>query len=160
MLTLKQQVSTPDSPEYGNHFEGHELRSLLKPTRKTTDVVTAWLQEYNVTSIEDDGDYLLFRTNVSIANALLGTTFAWYRHDETNEHLLRTLSYDVPADIAEHIDFVQPTTRFGGVAPLLSLSRILDDGQKSDGHSKWDEADAAAAAGNISATCNFTITPQ
>jgi len=47
-LSLKQQntdlfidklmeVSTPDHPQYGMHFEGHELRSLLKPAEGTSN---------------------------------------------------------------------------------------------------------------------------
>src|SRR5438067_1695446 len=32
------EVSTPDHPQYGQHYEGHELRSLLKPTDEASSI--------------------------------------------------------------------------------------------------------------------------
>lgn len=66
-LSLKQQnldsfydklmeVSTPDHPQYGMHYNGHELRSLLQPTEEASSSAISWLQDSNITSIQDDGD--------------------------------------------------------------------------------------------------------
>ena len=99
-ISLKQQnveefienfmdVSTPDHPKYGQHFEGHELRSLLKPTDETSSVVISWLQDFNITTIVDDGDYVLFETNVEAANKLMNTQFKWFRNAETGKEILR-----------------------------------------------------------------------
>lgn len=70
-LSLKQQnvdtfyeqlmeVSTPDHPRYGAHYEAHELRSLLKPTDETSSIAISWLRDNNITSIEDDSKFPYF----------------------------------------------------------------------------------------------------
>lgn len=156
------QVSSPDHPRYGQHYEGHELRSLLRPAAETSDTVVRWLQDHNVKTIRDDGDYLFFRTDVATASKMLGTSFAWYRNAD-GEELLRTTRYSVPGGVAAHINFVQPTTRFGSTRPLASHVDVLDPGQMSGGVSKWAattgefKTDAASA---VNASCAQAITPQ
>lgn len=156
------QVSTPDHPQYGKHYEGHELRSLLKPSDEATSTAVGWLHENNVTSIRNDGDYLLLRTTVATANKLLDTQFAWYRND-AGENLLRTTEYSVPQAVAAHINFVQPTTRFGSMQPLGSHLNIMNSGDVATGESKWVSAAPALkenVALAVNSSCNRTITPQ
>ncbi|KAF4627946.1 hypothetical protein G7Y89_g10209 [Cudoniella acicularis] len=166
-LSLKQQnvdslyeklmeVSTPDHAQYGMHYEGHELRSLLKPTDETSNLAISWLQDNNITSIHDDSDYILFKTNVETANKLLDTVFGWYVNGESDKEVLRTLSYSVPDEIREHINFIQPTIRFGSLKPLSSTAQVIDEGTKSDGHLKW----WGGSAPTVNITCNLTITPE
>lgn len=175
-LSLKQQnldefydalmrVSTPDHPQYGKHYEGHELRSLLRPSEESSSTAITWLQVNNITSIRDDGDYLLFRTTVAKANKLLDTQFDWYRNSG-GEELLRTMRYSVPEHVVSHINFVQPTTRFGSTKPMASHMDKMTAGQfkLSDGQSKWvaapDMLKLADVSAAVDATCATTITPQ
>lgn len=157
------QVSTPDHPRYGQHYEGHELRSLLKPSEEATSTAVRWLKENNVTSIRDDGDYLFLRTTVATANRLLDTEFAWYRNS-AGEQLLRTMRYSVPQDVAAHINFVQPTTRFGSTQPLATRLNIMNSGETATGESKWIAAPPGlkenVASLAVNSTCAKTITPQ
>lgn len=157
------QVSTPNHPRYGQHYEGHELRSLLKPSEAATSTAVRWLQENNVTSIRDDGDYIFLRTTVATANKLLDTQFAWYRNS-AGEHLLRTTRYSVPQDVAQHINFVQPTTRFGSTQPLASHLNIMETGDLATGQSQWVSAAPAGIKENaalaVNSSCSKTITPQ
>lgn len=156
------QVSTPDHPHYGKHYEGHELRSLLRPSQEASATAISWLQDNNVTDILDDGDYLMFRTTVGTANKLLDTQFDWYR-DEDGLQMLRTTRYSVPQDVAAHINFVQPTTRFGTAKRLASHVDVLDAGAPSDGTSRWVSiADniRVNAANAVDPACNTAITPQ
>lgn len=161
------QVSTPGHPQYGKHYEGHELRSLLRPTDEATAAATAWLRGNNVTSIRDDGDYLFFRADVATASALLDTRFAWYRNAQ-GEYLLRTTQYSVPEQVAAHINFVQPTTRFGSTRRFASQMDVMDPGTAAEGVSKWVAAPQqvdglktdVAAAMAVNASCATQITPQ
>ena len=166
-LSLKQQnvdsfydklmeVSTPDHSQYGMHYEAHELRSLLKQSDETSSIAISWLQDNNITSIKDDSDYILFRTNVNAANRLLDTEFGWYHNAEENHEVLRTLAYSVPEEIQEHINFVQPTTRFGSLQPLSSTAQVIDSGVKSNGLPQW----WGGKSPNVIITCNLTITPE
>ncbi|KAG8165540.1 hypothetical protein KVR01_004092 [Diaporthe batatas] len=156
------QVSTPDHPQYGRHYEGHELRSLLKPSDEASATAISWLQDNNVTDILDDGDYLMFRTTVGLANKLLDTQFDWYQ-GEDGEQMMRTIRYSVPQDVAAHINFVQPTTRFGTAKRLASHVSIVDPGAPADGTSKWvSVADniRVNAASAVDPSCNTAVTPQ
>ena len=166
-ISLKQQnvdhfyeklleVSTPDHPNYGMHYEGHELRSLLQPRGETSQAVMNWLSENNITAIKDEGDYLLFSTDVFTANRMLKTEFGYYQARQSKQQVLRARSYSVPEEVRDHINFVQPTTRFGGLKPLSSMARILDEGVKSDGVSKW----WGPRYPKVNVTCNATITPE
>jgi tripeptidyl-peptidase-1 len=166
-LSLKQQnvdtfydklmeVSTPDHPRYGMHYEHHEIRSLLKPSDESSNIAISWLQDNNITSIEDNSDYILFRTDVEPANKLLDTEFGWYHKVEENHAVLRTLAYSVPDKVQEHINFVQPTTRFGSLKPLSSTVQIIDTGAKSNGISQW----WGDTSPKVNITCNQTITPE
>jgi tripeptidyl-peptidase-1 len=150
------EVSTPDHPQYGRYYEGHELRSFLKPTDETSSIAISWLQDNNITSIEDDSDYILFRTNVETANKLLDTEFGWYHNADGNHEVLRTLAYSIPEEIQDHINFVQPTTRFGNLKPLSSTAQIIDAGVKSNGFSQW----WGGSSPRVNITCNHTITPE
>ncbi|KAG6364221.1 hypothetical protein INS49_005819 [Diaporthe citri] len=156
------QVSTPDHPQYGKHYEGHELRSLLRPTDEASATAISWLQDNNITDIQDDGDYLMFRTTVGTANTLLDTQFDWYR-GEDGVQMMRTTRYSVPQDVAAHINFVQPTTRFGTAKRLASHVDIMDGGAPTDGTSKWVSAPdnlKVNAANAVDPACNTAITPQ
>ncbi|KAK7699065.1 hypothetical protein SLS64_011979 [Diaporthe eres] len=155
------QVSTPDHPQYGKHYEGHELRSLLRPSDEASATAISWLQDNNVTDVQDDGDYLMFRTTVGTANTLLDTQFDWYR-GEDGMQMMRTSRYSVPQDVAAHINFVQPTTRFGTAKRLASHVNIMDAGATTDGTSKWVSAPDVKvnAAAAVDPACNTAITPQ
>lgn len=157
------QVSTPDHPQYGKHYEGHELRSLLSPSQEASSTAISWLQDNNVTSIRDDGEYVLFRTTVATANKLLDTEFQWYKN-EGGEELLRTTKYSVPREVGAHINFVQPTTRFGSTKRFGSRMNPMAPGQATDGQSKWVPApqglNVNAASTTVNASCATSITPQ
>lgn len=149
-------VSTPDHPMYGKHLEGHEIKQMLRPTEVSTNAVMKWLQSNGVQAIDEDGDWISFDTKVGNANKLLNTTFSWYTSDYKGKQRLRTLEYYVPDEIMDHINMVQPTTRFGTLQPqrsTLSKGEIVEPAQKADILMQQVNSDA------ISASCNTSITP-
>ena len=152
------EVSTPDHPKYGKHMEGHEIKAMLKPTQAASDAVISWLQDHNITNIEDDGDWVNFKTNVATANKILDTEFQWYVSGYEGKVRLRTLQYSVPDEVAQHINLVQPTTRFGQLKPMRSLILKKEYEGRANGVSRW--AAAAARKSGIDVACNTTITPQ
>lgn len=156
------QVSTPNHPQYGKHYQGHELRSLLRPSDEASATAISWLQDNNVTDVQDDGEYLMFRTTVGTANTLLDTQFDWYR-GEDGMQMMRTTGYSVPQEVAAHINFVQPTTRFGTAKRLASHVNFMDAGARSDGTSRWVSAPnnlKINATNAVDPACNSTITPR
>ena len=47
---------------------------------------------------------------VSQANELFGASYQLYRHTETNDTIIRTVDYAIPAVLHTHIQAVAPTT--------------------------------------------------
>ncbi|KAI0536578.1 peptidase S8/S53 domain-containing protein [Xylaria digitata] len=110
-------MSTPSHPSYGQHFQGHdEMKRMLLPSQESLSSVHAWLKEAGIENIEEDADWLTFKTTVGVANKVLGTQFSWFVSEEAKPRkILRTLEYSVPSEVAQHINLVQPTTRFATI---------------------------------------------
>ncbi|KAI8626087.1 subtilisin-like protein [Xylariaceae sp. FL1651] len=143
-------MSTPGHANYGKHMSRLELRSYTAPTDQAVSSVVDWLTNSKIKSLVDN-DWITFSTTVEKANELLNTTFAWYQYERGGSPKLRTLDYSVPDELAEHIDLIQPTTRFGQMGAKRSTifdMQILGPAE--------EEAKIGAAA----ATCNTAqITP-
>ncbi|KAF2260496.1 tripeptidyl-peptidase-like protein [Lojkania enalia] len=147
------EISTPSHPRYGQHLKRHELKELLKPRAESTDAILKWLKESGVASkdVENDGEWINFVAPVSIAEKMMDTTFKTYQslaRDDIKK--IRALQYSVPKQVREHIDMIQPTTRFGQIRPQITHvhdKEILRGGVQ-----------VAAAA--VNDTCNSQITPQ
>ncbi|KAH8165878.1 hypothetical protein CIB48_g2364 [Xylaria polymorpha] len=110
-------MSTPSHPNYGQHFQDHdEMKRMLLPSQDSLSSVHAWLKNAGVESVKEDADWITVKTTVGVANKMLDTQFAWFVSEEAKPRkILRTLEYSVPEDIAEHINLVQPTTRFAAI---------------------------------------------
>ncbi|KAI1190353.1 subtilisin-like protein [Nemania serpens] len=141
-------MSTPSHPNYGQHFQDHdEMKRMLLPSQDSLASVHTWLQNTGVESVEEDADWVTFKTTVGVANKMLDTKFAWYVSEEPKpRRILRTLEYSVPDEVAGHINLVQPTTRFGGLRPNHETG------------SQIFEIDVAADAAAVD-NCDALITP-
>ncbi|EIW56150.1 family S53 protease [Trametes versicolor FP-101664 SS1] len=107
-------VSTPDSPLYGQHLSKEEVAALVAPKPETVAAVNTWLSENGIQASKASfaGDWLKFSIPVSKANALLGTTFSVFNHTASGRTSIRTLNYSIPADLKGHIDLIHPTIAF------------------------------------------------
>ncbi|KAI0401318.1 subtilisin-like protein [Xylaria palmicola] len=141
-------MSTPDHPSYGQHFQDHdEMKRMLLPRQESLSSVHTWLREAGVESVEEDADWITFKTTVGVANKMLDTQFAWFvSEEEKPRKVLRTLEYSVPDGIAEHINLVQPTTRFAAIRPNHQTSERIFEVQLS-------------AVADPEAVCDTLITP-
>ncbi|KAI9710709.1 MAG: vesicle formation at the endoplasmic reticulum [Bogoriella megaspora] len=140
-------ISTPGHSLYGQHLSRDELKALLRPAPDVTDMVMEWLDSCGIErhNIEDDGEWVAFHTNVTMAEQLMGNEFGIYRNLDAEVDQIRTLSYSVPDHLHPHIDFVQPTTRFGQPKPFHSTLKSV----------KIVEENIDA----VPASCNSQITP-
>lgn len=59
---------------------------------------------------------------MSKANDLLAAEFSTFTHEETGSQLVRTLSYSLPTDLVDHIQFVHPTVKY---VPAVSLVLLI-----------------------------------
>jgi tripeptidyl-peptidase-1 len=150
---ILMDISTPSHPRYGQHLKREELKELIKPHASSTDAVLDWLKESGVAAddIENDGEWVNFVAPVSTAEKMMATEFKTYQSlVRPDVKKIRTLYYSVPATVRDHIDLIQPTTRFGQMRPQRSQVhdiRIMD-------------TLAPASGGPVNETCNSRITPD
>ncbi|KAJ5101353.1 Peptidase S8/S53 [Penicillium alfredii] len=146
------EMSTPDHPNYGKHFQTHdEMKRMLQPRGESVDAVRDWLKSAGITDIEQDADWMTFHTDVKTANELLSANFQYYANKVMDVERLRTLEYSVPKSVIPHIHMVQPTTRFGQLhadrATLHSKAKVVDEAFRK-------------AAMSSDTDCNEIITPE
>lgn len=143
------RVSDPASKTYGKYLSRDSVLGFLAPTAKVSSTLKAWLGSHKISthvpssafSISPTQDWYTVNLTVSAANQLLGATFHAYVNADTNERILRALSYSLPKSILSAVDTIQPTTIFpsgsragraasryaqkvgdGGVVPAASAS--------------------------------------
>ncbi|KAF1994689.1 tripeptidyl-peptidase-like protein [Amniculicola lignicola CBS 123094] len=116
-------ISTPSHPRYGQHLKREELKELIKPRAESSEAVLAWLKNSGVATedVVNDGEWVNFVASVSTAEKMMATTFKTYQslvREDVNK--IRALEYSVPKSVLEHIDMIQPTTRFGQIRPQFN----------------------------------------
>ncbi|KAJ4359194.1 Tripeptidyl-peptidase sed2 [Ascochyta clinopodiicola] len=142
------EVSDPNHVRYGQHLKRDELRDLIKPRAESTKAVLSWLEESGISSrdIKNDGEWITFHAPVERAESMLGTTFKTYQNEVRRDvKRIRSLNYSVPKSVRDHIDMIQPTTRFGQIK--AERSNVLTQ----------EAAPFSVAA--VNASCNTAITP-
>ncbi|KAJ7656303.1 family S53 protease-like protein [Mycena polygramma] len=154
-------VSTPSSPNYGNHLTRDQVNAYVAPSNASLAAVQTWLSSNNVTvdpvAAGAAGDWLTATVPIAKANTLLGANYQMFQHLASNKTYPRTLTYSLPAGVAAHIDDVHPSTTFNNpltVRPVLSLPQPDRKGGGGGGA-------GAGAGGNTTAaaSCDTAVTP-
>ena len=107
---------------YGAHLTREQVAELVAPRPGTFELVDSWLRHHGVpsssVSLTHAGTTLALNgVSVIQANALLGTSYQLYRHVETNEIIVRTIRYSLPAALHALVQTVVPTTCFDSPGP-------------------------------------------
>ena len=142
-------ISTPGNVEYGRHISRKALDLFQRPHPMVTEAILETLEKVGCGSIEQKGQWLTFLATVDNAEKLLNTQFYRYYNAE-GRSIIRTLEYSVPAEIYEHVQIVQPTTRFGTLKPQLSF--IIGEGKAVNPQN--------ISSGYSAQFCNFSVTPD
>ncbi|KAH9173960.1 hypothetical protein EDB89DRAFT_1904909 [Lactarius sanguifluus] len=110
--------ATPHSPRWGEIGSKHSWSnspSLLLHAR-TLELVHPWLEYCGVLSSSvsvKNGGSTLKLTGVSVSPAnILGASYRFYGHVKTNETIVRTIGYALPAMLHDHVQTVAPITSF------------------------------------------------
>ncbi|KAH9036769.1 subtilisin-like protein [Lactarius deliciosus] len=117
LIDTLYQVSDPNHPRYGAYLSKEQVADLVSPPPGTLELVNSWLEHHGVPSSSvsmTHGGTTLTLSDVPIiqANALLGASYQLYRHVETNETVVRTVGYALPAALHGLVQTVVPTTCF------------------------------------------------
>ena len=119
---------------YGAHLSREQVAKLVAPHPDTLELVRSWLKHYGVPSssfsMTHGGNWLKVTcVPVSQANELLGASYQLYQHVATNETILRTIGYALPAALQAHVQTVAPTTYFGSPRMLRKTPRMRHRGE-------------------------------
>ncbi|KAI2638978.1 subtilisin-like protein [Hypomontagnella submonticulosa] len=153
-------ISTPQNPLYGRHMSRDQVKEMMKPREETTTAVLEWLEASGIpaSNIEDDGEWINFKTTVLRATNMLNTEFQVYNHVGTESQRVRTLHYSVPEEVRPHITMIQPTTRFGQIRPQAAEVFEVYEQQEV---AKHFQIAAEVPSQDLNVTfCNSTITPE
>jgi tripeptidyl-peptidase I len=155
---------------YGAHLSKEQVAELVAPHPDTVELIGSWLGHHDVptslVSISHGGSWLtLSGVPVAQADALLGASYRLYRHTETHEVVLRTISYALPAVLHERVQTVAPTTYFGSPRALRQTSRLVPNGPtlpKGDLELQNASTDALGSGTSLPLpdSCSRTITPR
>ncbi|EPS94287.1 hypothetical protein FOMPIDRAFT_1134693 [Fomitopsis schrenkii] len=125
LIETLYDVSTPSSPNYGQHLSRSDAAALLSPSPESVQAVNAWLAENDLdaTTISPGGDWLAIQVPVSKANEMLSADFSVFAHAQSGTQSIRTLQYSIPEDLVGHLQLVHPTTTFAqATSPKLPLN--------------------------------------
>ncbi|KAH9060316.1 subtilisin-like protein [Lactarius deliciosus] len=82
---------------YRAYLTKEQVADLVAPRPETLELVNTWLDHHGISSS---------------ANTLLGASYQLYRHVKSNETIIRTVGYALPAALHWHVLTVMPTTSF------------------------------------------------
>ncbi|KAJ7461623.1 family S53 protease [Mycena latifolia] len=108
------EISTPGNARYGQYLTQDEVGQFTSPSEETLSQVNSWLSSHNLTSapITPAGDWISVDMTVSQANTLLAANFSTFQNQNTNQTVVRTLSYSIPDALGAAISWVHPTVNF------------------------------------------------
>jgi tripeptidyl-peptidase-1 len=125
LMDIFNAVSDPNSKDYGKFLTMDEIHSLVAPAPYAVDTVVSWLKENNAKSVEHKNDFLEVTIDALDANKMLACEFHRFEHQASGKRLIRSATaYSVPAELAQHIDFVGGVTHFPKVRKPLFNSAV------------------------------------
>jgi tripeptidyl-peptidase I len=128
-------VSHPDSPNYGKHWSPGQVVKTFSPSQEAFDTVQAWLVNGGIDVKRLRGSrmkaWIQVDTTVEEAEHLLQTEYNLYIHDGGEKHvgmfilqnyncieflwLQACISYHLPEHVSPHIEIVTPSIHFDTV---------------------------------------------
>lgn len=115
--------SDPNSTNYGNHYSQEQLVELFAPEDDSVNAVKDWLVASGIPSgsiqVPRSKSWVHFETTASQLESVLKTKYHVYTHATRESESIGADEYSLPAEIAEHVDFVHP-----GVAHISSTAKI------------------------------------
>jgi len=124
-------VSHPDSPNYGKHWNAKQVAETFAPSDDSVRSVLQWLAESGITGdrVRQSQSLNWIHANVTVieAEALLQTKYHIYTHSISEQAHIACEDYSIPQDIQEHIDFITPTIHFDAKVIAPKQRRSLDE---------------------------------
>ncbi|KAF4624398.1 hypothetical protein G7Y89_g13770 [Cudoniella acicularis] len=109
------QVSHPQSANYGKHWSAKQVAEMFTPSAESVFAVKAWLSGSGIdlkrVKISASKAWLEFNATAQEAERLLRTEYHLYNHETGHKHIACE-EYSIPSHLTEHIDIITPTVDF------------------------------------------------
>ncbi|VTT63501.1 unnamed protein product [Fusarium fujikuroi] len=122
-LKVAQEVSDPESNQYGRFLGAHELRAILPKKGFISAKVTGWLEDEGLSNYTTSPDYVDVITAIADWNRVLNTKFYHFQHKATGRTMIRTTQYSIPSTQKDAISYIYPTVHFFRSAPAPKTIR-------------------------------------
>ncbi|TQV93124.1 protease S8 tripeptidyl peptidase I [Cordyceps javanica] len=107
------EVSDPKSANYGKHYTADQVIDLFAPKDSSIQAVKQWLIDSGIPSgsikVPRSKGWVQFKTTAGQLESILKTKYHVYKNSNVeNIETIGTEEYSLPAEIAEHVEFVHP----------------------------------------------------
>ncbi|KAI0044218.1 subtilisin-like protein [Auriscalpium vulgare] len=113
--SLLDEVASPESPKYGQHWSPSEVADFFAPSSETIATVKAWMVATGLAPerirLSPSKGWLEVNATVAEAEELLDTEYHTYEHPSGAEQI-GARSYSVPEHIRDHVEIIKPTVHF------------------------------------------------
>ncbi|EJT99514.1 subtilisin-like protein [Dacryopinax primogenitus] len=124
-------ISDPRHVQYGQHLEKEQVEALVRPHPDASESIEAWLSHHGIpagsVSRNGAGDWLSIEVPVHKAEHMLDAEYRIFEHEDGSS-IVRCSSWSLPADLYEHVEFIQPTTMFARLKPQRSFVHSVSPG--------------------------------
>ncbi|KAJ6491392.1 subtilisin-like protein [Mycena vitilis] len=122
MATLEEllnDVSHPDSPNYGNHWTPARVAEHFSPSNEAVHTVVSWISESGVARdrvrVSKTKGWVMLNASVAETESLLKTEYNVYVHENSGMEHVACDEYLLPAHVAPHVAIVTPSLDFTAV---------------------------------------------
>ena len=110
-------VSYPDSPEYGNYMNFDEIAKYVHGSPESVEALVSTLERAGIGHDKMDftigQDFAIVKIPVKTAEKIFSADFYIFQHkEETEPNVIKTLSYAIPNELQDHVDFVSGIAEF------------------------------------------------
>ena len=148
---------------YGQHLSKEEVAALVAPHPDSVDLVESWLEAHGLEAASSQrshaGDWITIRVSVAQAEKMLGTKYNVFRHGKSDEYVVRTMNYNLPNVLHEHVAVVAPTTYFGTMRSMRATSFVNTDLPTIEHDPLVSSLTDPTSLATVPSSCSTTITP-
>ena len=155
-------VATPNQADYGKYLDVDDVAATYGASDAAVSAVTSWLESSGVVkSYVVRGSFVDVATDVAGANTLFGAEYKYYTKATASSAAtkLRTLSYSVPDDVADHVALVDPGNYFGESKAFAPMVSHMQYGERAVTATTSKTTHAEGSSTTVDAACQTSITP-
>lgn len=124
--TFLNDMSDPDSLNYGKHWTPKQVGETFSASDETWRAIEEWLVQNNIHATRHThlrNNWLAVNVTAKEAEELLRTEYFVHRHEESGHQRVACDEYWVPEALRRHVDYITPTVHFGATMGVRRKER-------------------------------------